>query len=397
MKLTESELKNRWIKFSSLMNERYPDWDSAVIFSKVNQYYFVGTMQDALLIFKKGRLEPGYYVRRSYDRAIMEMPVADIAHEMMKYSDILEYEGDCLGNMYTELEIVPVATLKRFKKRFKVTTVSSIDYDIMDLRSVKSEYEIHWQKKACEEHHNLLINTVPALMKEGMSEAEFVGKIFESMVSHGYQGITRFFRFGTELIAGQIAFGTNSLLPTSFDGPGGAMGNSPASPVTGSRTRKLKKGDIVFVDCGFGMEGYNSDKTQVYAFGFKPDNMIFDIHKRCMEIQSITAEKMVPGAIPSEIYSEVMATLSDEFLENFMGYKDRQVKFLGHGVGLQIDEMPVIAKGFNAPLVENMTIALEPKKGIEGVGMVGVEDTYLVTKTGGVCMTGKPMEIIVVE
>lgn len=396
MKLTESELKNRWIKFSSLMNERYPDWDSAVIFSKVNQYYFAGTMQDALLIFNKGRLEPGYYVRRSYDRAIMETP-ADVVHEMSRYSDILEYEDEYLGNMYTELETVPVAVLERFKSNFKVSSLSSIDYDIMDLRSVKSEYEIHWQKRACKEHHELLINTVPSLLEEGISEAEFVGKVFNSMVMHGYQGITRFFRFGTELIAGQIAFGTNSLLPTSFDGPGGAKGNSPASPVTGSASRRLKKGDIVFVDCGFGMEGYNSDKTQVYAFGFKPDDKITDIHKKCMEIQQLTAEKMVPGAIPSEIYSEVMSTLSDEFLKNFMGYKDRQVKFLGHGVGLHIDEMPVIANGFNSPLVENMTIALEPKKGIEGVGMVGVEDTYLVTKSGGVCMTGKPMEIIVVD
>jgi Xaa-Pro aminopeptidase len=63
-------------------------------------------------------------------------------------------------------------------------------------------------------------------------------------------------------------------------------------------------------------------------------------------------------------------------------------------VGLHIDEYPVIAEGFTEPLLANMTIALEPKKGVGGVGMLGVEDTYAVTQTGGRCLTGGEKEII---
>ncbi len=83
-----------------------------------------------------------------------------------------------------------------------------------------------------------------------------------------------------------------------------------------------------------------------------------------------------------------MNSLSPDFLPNFMGFGNRQVKFLGHGIGLVIDEIPVIARGFDAPLHENMVLALEPKKGIENFGMVGIENTFIVTPEGGQCITG---------
>ena len=95
-----------------------------------------------------------------------------------------------------------------------------------------------------------------------------------------------------------------------------------------------------------------------------------------------------PGAVPSEIYNCVMNDLSVDFLENFMGFGNRTVKFLGHGIGLTIDELPVIAQGFDEPIQEGMVFALEPKKGIKDIGMVGIENTFIVTTEGGKCITG---------
>ena len=80
-----------------------------------------------------------------------------------------------------------------------------------------------------------------------------------------------------------------------------------------------------------------------------------------------------------------------------MGFGSRQVKFLGHGIGLNVDEYPVIAKGFKIPLQENMVFAIEPKKGIEGIGMVGTENTFIVTPDGGRCITGNNPGLILVE
>ena len=116
--------------------------------------------------------------------------------------------------------------------------------------------------------------------------------------------------------------------------------------------------------------------------------MSINIHNECVTIQDNIAEMLKPGAIPSEIYKTVINNLDQEFLQNFMGYGDRKVNFLGHGIGLLIDELPVIAEGFNEPIQEGMVFALEPKEGIKNIGMVGIENTFIVTSKGGECITG---------
>jgi Xaa-Pro aminopeptidase len=95
------------------------------------------------------------------------------------------------------------------------------------------------------------------------------------MMKLGHPGLTRFFMFQTEMGIGQVAFGESALSPVAFDGPGGAYGMSAAIPLIGSYQRKLKKGDLFYVDIGFGIDGYHSDKTQVYSFGAKPPKKRF--------------------------------------------------------------------------------------------------------------------------
>jgi Xaa-Pro aminopeptidase len=106
---------------------------------------------------------------------------------------------------------------------------------------------------------------------------------------------------------------------------------------------------------------------------------------------------MRPGAIPSEIYRSILDSLDDAFLEDFMGFQSQQVRFLGHGVGLHFDEYPVLAEGFEEPLKENMVLAVEPKKGMAGIGLVGLENTFRVTPAGGVSLTGTKKDLFVVE
>jgi Xaa-Pro aminopeptidase len=124
-----------------------------------------------------------------------------------------------------------------------------------------------------------------------------------------------------------------------------------------------------------------------------PDYAIRE-HERCVEIQDRIAAQLRPGAIPSEIYRNIMADLEPEFLKNFMGYGNRRVKFLGHGIGLWIDETPVIAEGFDEPLEDGMVFAVEPKKGIPDVGLVGIENTFAVNPQGGRSLTGKSKGLI---
>jgi Xaa-Pro dipeptidase len=129
-------------------------------------------------------------------------------------------------------------------------------------------------------------------------------------------------------------------------------------------------------------------------FGRHVPDVAIREHSRCVEIQDTMAAMLKPGAIPSEIYRNIMEGIEPPFLTNFMGYGDRKVKFLGHGIGLWIDETPVIAEGFDEPLEEGMVFALEPKKGIPDVGLVGIENTYVVTPQGGRSLTGRSRGLI---
>ena len=390
----KQEIENRLHQFLTVMNQDNPDWDTAIILSRVNQYYFTGTMQDGLLLIKRDGTA-SYFARRSFERAQAESPMTNI-FPMESYRDAAKIVGASCGVTYLETEVTTIGILERLKKHFNMESIKSLDRVILSIRAVKSSYEITQIEQCGKQHDNLLMTVVPTLLQAGMSEADLVGRLFDKMVQYGYQGLARFSMFQNEMVVGQIGFGESSIYPTSFDGPGGAYGMSPAAPFLGSREKKLKKGDLVFVDIAFAMNGYHSDKTQVYLFGAEPSQEMIETHRACLELQSRLAKQLKTGAIPSEIYNKEIDALSPEFLQNFMGFGARQVKFLGHGVGLHVDEMPVIANGFNSPLAENMVIALEPKKGIAGIGMVGVEDTYIVTANGGRCITGGGRDIIVV-
>ncbi len=394
MKLSKEELDTRLERFCYAMNNDHPEWETALIFSRVNQYYFTGTMQDGLLVIKSDG-QMFYFVRRSFERARDESPV-DSLYPMSSYRDAAAVIGGSLGHTFVEKEIMTLAILERLSRAFHSETINALDKTVLMVRSIKSPYELHWMEESGKVHCEFLEAAVPSLLKEGISEAELVGDMFSAMVRCGYHGVSRFSMFQTEMVVGQVAFGENSLCPTSFDGPGGASGISPAVPLLGSRERTLKKGDLVFVDIGFGMEGYHSDKTQVYCFKKQPADEILAAHRSCIDVQRRLAGLLQPGAVPEDIYNTVLSELDDDFKQNFMGFGGRQAKFFGHGIGLHVDECPVIANGCKDPLVENMALALEPKKGIPGFGMVGVEDTFIVTPEGGRCITGGGRDIIVV-
>ncbi len=381
-----TELETRMERFRAKMEASNPDWGIAVIFSKVNLYYFTGTMQDGMLIIPRED-EAVFWVRRSIERAEDESLFPRI-EPMESFRDVAGSAGRLPDTVYLETEVVPIALYRRFQKYFPFSEVKPLDVQISAVRAVKSAYELSLMEKSGRIHQRVLEERIPAILREGMSEAELGTEIFSILIEEGHHGVSRFGMFDTEIVLGHIGFGESSIYPTYFNGPGGNYGMSPAVPLLGSRSRRLGKGDLVFVDIGCGVEGYHTDKTMTYMFGGTLGEEALLAHYRCVEIQNEIAAMLKPGNIPSDIYRAVMNKLSPGFLQNFMGYGRRRVKFLGHGVGLLIDELPVIAEGFNEPLQEGMAFALEPKKGIENVGMVGIENTFLVTPQGGRCITG---------
>lgn len=394
-KTPASELNRRMTAFCEIMDQQHPDWKMSMIFSKINLFYFTGTYSEGMLIIERDRSSV-LWVRRSYDRALAESEFANLK-PMSSYRDAAEAYSIVPDEVYLEVEFVPLAMLSRVQKYFPFKNYQSLDFQLAMARSVKSNWELKFMEEAGEIHRSILEEKVPGLLREGMSEADLAAELFELMVKEGHQGTARFAMHDTDIVVAQLGFGESSLMSTNFDGPGGNRGLSAAVPSLGSRERLLKKGDLVFVDMGLGVNGYHSDKTMTYMFGTPLSAEVQEIQKQCVEIQNSVAALLKPGNIPEVIYETIMESLSPEFQQNFMGFGNRQVKFLGHGIGLTVDELPVLAKGFKIPLQENMVFAVEPKKGIAGVGMVGIENTFVVTPNGGRSITGNHPGLIFVE
>ena len=396
MKLPKSEIESRVNKFYLLMNDKNPNWDIAVVFDRVNQYYFTGTMQNSVLIFTKDS-GAHYFVKKSYKRALDESQFSDI-HPMKSFRDIISVLGDKkYATGYIEKSKLPIGLFEMINKYLKIDNAESLDEVISYQRSIKSSYEIEIMKEVGSRHAEFVREIVPGLLKDGMTELEFAALYGYEMIKAGHQGMHRFNMFQANAASGDIAFGENSIYPTSFDGPGGAMGMHPSQPKLGSAQRKLSPGDLVFADWDFTMQGYHTDITQVYMFkGHITDEMKAAQHE-CAKIKNIAARMLKPGAIPSGIYQVVITALDKKYINNFMGANNENVKFIGHGLGLCVDELPVIAPNYNVPLEKDMVIAIEPKISIEGVGLVGVEDTYIVSENGGVCITGGNDDIIEVK
>lgn len=381
-----SELNQRLARFRARMDQCEPDWQLVALFGRINQFYFTGTLQDGVLLIPR-QAEATFWVRRSYERALDESRFTDI-RPMHSYRDAASALGAMPDRIHLETELVPLALLQRFQKHFPCRDIRAADPHLAVVRAVKSPYELALMEQSGEIHRRILEERVPTMLREGMSEADLAAELYPVMIEEGHHGVARFGMFQTEIALGHICFGESSIYPTAFDGPGGNYGLGPAVPLLGSREHLLRRGDLVFVDIGCGVNGYHTDKTMTYMFGATLSDEVLAVHGRCVEIQHRVAAQLRPGAVPARIYASIMEDLTPDFLQHFMGFGSRQARFLGHGIGLLIDEWPVIAAGFEEPLEENMVLAIEPKKGIQGIGMVGIENTFVVTRDGGRCITG---------
>jgi len=290
---------------------------------------------------------------------------------------------------------IAVSIYKKLSAAFSQTAFQDISLILSMIRSVKSDYEIGLIREAGR-RHQAIHDRIPGMIQEGMTEWELGSAVHAQMLSLEYTGLMRLAAFNSEFFAGVISFGESGNYPTAGVGPDGLVGLSPAFPFLGG-TKRLEKGEIIFIDTGFAYQGYFTDKTRVFALGTPPQAAV-DAHRVCLHIQEAVRSRLKPGMIASKIFEEVYQTevVPRNFEEHFMGFGSNQTLFLGHGIGLVIDEFPVIAEKVDCPLQENMVIAVEPKKGLMGIGLVGVENTFLVTGHGGEKLTPGDDEITIV-
>ncbi len=277
--------------------------DGALILDPLNMYYYSGTMQQGVLCLPTEG-EPVFLVRRSVERARLESPLQRI-FPLKGFSQLRSTLAD-LGLACTTLGVaeasLTVAVFKSLAKAFPETSFTDISGPLNMVRAVKSDYEVGLIRQAGV-LHRIVYDAIPAMIREGMTEWQLGAEIHQQMMSLGYTGITRFAGSGMELFCGIVSFGESGNYPTASIGPGGMTGLSPAFPLVGG-TKRLGRGEPIFVDTGFGYGGYFTDKTRVFSLGPLPAAAL-DAQKICLEIQEAVRCRLKPGAIPSEIYDQV--------------------------------------------------------------------------------------------
>lgn len=380
-----SELEARLERFRRAMDAAHPGWEMAAVNHKVAMYYFTGTIQEGVLLIRPQ--DAVFWVRRSFERACNESHFSDI-RPMHSFREAAAFYGSAPKVMYVETKKATLDWERMLHKYFAFEELGSFDSVLQDLRMVKSEYELKQMEQSGAIHETVLDIVAPKLIYGGISEAQLAIALYSEMVQRGSHGTARFNQALGEEAVGIASFGKSGLVRTGFDGPGGTDGTCIAVQSIGNAFRKLQPGRLVYLDIPCGFDGYHTDKTVVYYYGDlakdEQSKHLMEAQQRCLELEQEVVRLMVPGEPIENLYLRTMDKFDNIYGDAFMNGG----KFLGHSIGLVMDEAPAIAKGFKQSLQPGMTFAVEPKIALPGLGMVGTENTYVVTENGARSLTG---------
>ena len=395
-----SEAQNRIARLQNLIHQEMPQVSGMLVFSRLNIYYLTGSWVNGVAWIPING-EAILLCRKGIERAQMDSPLTHIV-EYRSFSQLPDLCAGCgvpMGEMMAaEMGGLPWSLGISLQKHLSGKNLEAGDALLARTRAVKTSWELAKMRECGARHHHALYHLLPEKIHPGMTEREISLKIWEVFMEQGHSGMMRMEHFGEEIFLGHVAAGESANYPSVFNGPVGLRGVHPVIPHMGSRETVWKADEPLVIDCGFCLDGYHSDKTQIY-WG---QNAAIPDHARraqdfCLDIQTWIAERLRPGAIPSELFTPCWKrAMREGFKEGFMGLGKNKVHFIGHGIGLAIDEYPVIANGFDLPLQEGMTMALEPKIGIPGLGMVGVENTFEITSEGGKSLSGQVFDPVLI-
>jgi Xaa-Pro aminopeptidase len=346
-----------------------------------DRLYFAGSSQDGILLVPADR-PATFYVRKSLARAQVEAGVSVEAYPGAKSlgKKLRAAVGDA-GRAGLAMDVTPAATFARLIERIDSGRFVDLSSAVRAVRAVKSPWELEQLRRASDQVTTLYAE-VPDLIRPGVTELELTGRVEGRLRSLGHGGTIRVRRPGSDITMGVVVAGDSALYPTSFNGCVGAEGPYPTA-ASGGGWKPLAEGETVMLDLVTVHNGYHADTTRTFFVGDEPPEQALRAHGYCLEILRAIEERLRPGRVCSEIYREVdeLASARGE-VQGFMGHGENRVRFFGHGVGLELDEMPVLAERIDVPLESGMVLAVEPKAFVKGLGPVGIENTYLVTPEG---------------
>lgn len=385
--LTQAEVMHRVTMMQAELLAK--GMDGALLVFPIDVFYFSGTRQNATLWMPTVG-EPILLVRKSLSRARAESALSDI-RPFPSSKEFPTLFGEHVLKIGFTFDVAPVQQLHYYSKLLPGRDFVDVSTVVREVRSIKSSYELQ-QIKACGDALSSVFLKVPEFLKEGMRELDLSAEFEYRLRTAGHEGVTRMRAYSQELSGGGLAVSTGGASYGFLDGPVTGKGLSVASPQGASRD-VIVRNVPVLLDYTGTFNGYITDMTRIFVIGTL-DPELLRAFNLALEIQNYVQGHLKPGAICEELFFKAL-----EIAENggfgtcFMGMPGEQARFVGHGIGLELDEFPVLAQGFKMPLKVGQTIAIEPKFNIPGKGAVGIENTFAVTPEGGLKLTDIPDEI----
>ncbi|RAH14361.1 MAG: hypothetical protein CMB56_005585 [Methanobacteriota archaeon] len=381
-----TELESRQLRLSKEL--RKAGYDGALIHNPIDLYYFCGGRQDSTMFIPAEGSEATsiQYVRRSLSRAKFEAGDDDSIHEVVKFPRLSELSSDLKSRGVNrlpsmQLSNVPYSFAKRFQK-----SLSNLDGELIDcnnlvhkIREIKSKWEIEQMRNSAEIQLEMF-DSVAALGCEGITELELTASAEAISRAAGFGGTIAMRRYPMQCNRGVVVAGRSGGIPSFFDAAIGGTGSYSGSGM-GSGFRKIKQGEPVLVDLLHAHRGYIVDMTRMFVVGRLSKEWIERLDDM-QTIKEVVVDALDQRKTCTDAWNEGYELACElGYSEHLMGMKPDQSRFLGHGVGLELDESPVIATGFDRPLNAGNTIAIEPKV-IYQEGSIGTEDTWLMTESG---------------
>ena len=374
------EIESRVRRFQ--LNLQKTGLDGAFILQNADLFYFSGTIQSSVL-FIPAQEEPVLMVQKGFERARQESRlkhVVPVTGRTQIKKVLRDFGFLHLKKVGLEIDILPVNLYSRFRQTFPEYEWSDISGAILRLRMIKTSYEVEQIRSAARILHKGYME-IREIIREGMTELEIDGHLALIARREGHMGILRMRGWNQEMTYAHVLSGESGATISFLDSPHGGRGNTPAM-AQGASPRRIGKNEPIGIDYGIGINGYVADQFRTLVIGELPDELM-RAHDFSVEIHSLFVKEARPGVSCADLYRLALKEAEKTgFGQYFNGYGEGRVRFVGHGLGLEIDEYPILAPRFDQRLEPGMVIALEPMFVFPGKGIVGIEDDYVVTATG---------------
>jgi Xaa-Pro dipeptidase len=395
MRLTpKNELEYRYRKLQAEMAAA--GLDAVIMVQNADLFYFTGTVQSGNLYVPLAG-EPIYLVRRDFMRARMECGLARVVPcpQLSALPGILaEHDQKIPARIGLELDLLPVNLYRKYCALYPDAQFFDASPLIRRVRMVKSHYEIHILQDAALQADKVYRRACQCI-REGMSELELAAELEHLSRLEGHHGYVRMRAFNGELGSNQILAGADSAAPACTDTPLGGMGLTPAFG-HGASYNRIGRGEPIVVDFASCFDGYLVDQTRIFAIGSLSDRLRqgYDDMLRIEALMMELAERRPSWGSIYDACLDLACRMG--YADNFMGASGSRVSFIGHGVGIEIDEYPFIARGFHAETLEpGMVFAFEPKVVFPGEGAVGIENTFYLTDSGLKRLTFSSQDLVI--